>query len=171
MFLCRNGVYALFSELFCFFLLSFNSSCIWKSAVHSTMWMWHKTNRLMIKSRTCEMQHLSGGSTKQQPKNKITNYGKRASTRDFLCKVPPVIFIQWFIDCGTRVLVKKEKNSPFLSAHCVCVPVFVGEPGQRGEDFPELLLSLETVWRFAWVLQHPSGLHCGQKRRIPTETW
>lgn len=53
---------------------------------------------------------------------------------------------------------------------CVFVSVSPGEPGQRSENFPELLLSVETVWRSARVLQHPSGLHCGQERGIPTET-
>lgn len=53
---------------------------------------------------------------------------------------------------------------------CVCVSVAPGEPGQRSENFPELLLSVETVRRSAGVLQHPSGLHCGQERRIPAET-
>ena len=53
---------------------------------------------------------------------------------------------------------------------CVCVSVSLGEPGQRRENFPELLLSVETVRRSAGVLQHPSGLHCGQEGGIPAET-
>lgn len=63
-----------------------------------------------------------------------------------------------------------NNDAALLKLYALCVSVFAGEPGQRSQNFPELLLSVETVWGPAWVLQHPSGLHCGQERRIPTET-
>lgn len=71
---------------------------------------------------------------------------------------------------GTSFRTLAALKLHWLSVSVLCVSVFAGEPGQRRENFPELLLSVETVWRSAWVLQHPPGLHCGQERGIPTET-